>query len=198
MNKAEFAVDRDKCVGCGRCINVCPGGVLRMVGGAPVIDEFDDFGWNGCWKCGHCLAVCPVGARSVLGKHPEDSLPPPENAAVVLDALIANRRSCRRYQRRNVDRAVIDGMLAQLRLDHAAHRALHDAGPDPVLVIGEPFFGQRLVQHFGQFLYVEVQNLRSLLFHRLAFLVENVCVDYCKDCAKQQRRHMDTELTSPP
>lgn len=114
MNKAEFAVDRDKCVGCGRCINVCPGGVLRMVGGAPVIDEFDDFGWNGCWKCQHCLAVCPVGAISVLGKHPEDSLPPPENAAAVLDALIANRRSCRRYQRRNVDRAVIDGMLAQL------------------------------------------------------------------------------------
>lgn len=90
------------------------------------------------------------------------------------------------------------GMLEQSRLDLAAHRALHDAGPDPVLVIGEPFFGQRLVQHFGQFLYVEVQNLRSLLFHRLAFLVENVCVDYCKDCAKQQRRHMDTELTSPP
>lgn len=114
MNKAGFTVDMDKCVGCGRCINVCPGGVLRMVGGAPAIDEFKEFGWNGCWKCQHCLAVCTVGAISVLGKHPEDSLPPPENAAAVLDALIANRRSCRRYQRRNVDRAVIDGMLSQL------------------------------------------------------------------------------------
>ena len=81
------------------------------------------------------------------------------------------------------------GMLEQFRLDLAAHRALHDAGSDPVLVIGQPFLGQRLVQHFGQFLYVEVQNLRSLLFHRLAFLVGNVCVDYCKDCAKQQKRH---------
>ena len=49
MNKAGFTVDMDKCVGCGRCINVCPGGVLRMVGGAPAIDEFKDFGWNGCW-----------------------------------------------------------------------------------------------------------------------------------------------------
>ena len=114
MNKAEFAVDRDKCVGCGRCINVCPGGVLRMVGGAPVIDEFEDFGWNGCWKCQHCLAVCPAGAISILGKRPGDSLPPPVDAAKALDALIANRRSCRRYQRRNVDKAVIDGMLAQL------------------------------------------------------------------------------------
>ena len=114
MNKAGFTVDMDKCVGCVRCINVCPGGVLRMVGGAPAIDEFKEFGWNGCWKCQHCLAVCTVGAISVLGKHPEDSLPPPENAAAVLDALIANRRSCRRYQRRNVDRAVIDGMLSQL------------------------------------------------------------------------------------
>lgn len=114
MNKAGFEVDLDRCVGCSLCVKACPGGVLHMVDKAPKIDEFDSFGWNGCWRCEHCLAVCPTGAISLLGKRPEDSLPPPKNAAAVLDALIANRRSCRRFLRQDVDRAVIDGMLAQL------------------------------------------------------------------------------------
>ena len=114
MNKAQFTVDKSKCVSCGRCVNVCPGGVLRMEDGAPDIAEFEDFGWNGCWKCEHCIAVCPTGAVSIFGKRAEDCLPPPENAAAVLDALIANRRSCRRYRQRNVERDVMDGMLAQL------------------------------------------------------------------------------------
>ena len=114
MNKAQFTVDKSKCVSCGRCVNVCPGGVLSMEDGAPDIAEFEDFGWNGCWKCEHCLAVCPTGAVSIFGKRAEDCLPPPENAVAVLDALIANRRSCRRYRQRNVERDVMDGMLTQL------------------------------------------------------------------------------------
>ena len=114
MNKAQFTVDKSKCGSCGRCVNVCPGGVLSMEDGAPDIAEFEDFGWNGCWKCEHCLAVCPTGAVSIFGKRAEDCLPPPENAAAVLDALIANRRSCRRYRQRNVERDVMDGMLTQL------------------------------------------------------------------------------------
>ena len=44
MNKAQFTVDKSKCVSCGRCVNVCPGGVLRMEDGAPDIAEFEDFG----------------------------------------------------------------------------------------------------------------------------------------------------------
>ncbi len=114
MNKAEFKVNRDRCVGCSQCVKVCPGGVLRMAGGVPEIADFDEFGWSGCWRCEHCLAVCPTGAISIFGKRPEDSLPPSSDSACVLDALIANRRSCRRYQQRDVDKAVIDGMLAQL------------------------------------------------------------------------------------
>ena len=56
----------------------------------------------------------PGGAVSVFGRRPEDSLPPPEGSAAVLDALIANRRSCRRYLDKNVPGEVISGMLSQL------------------------------------------------------------------------------------
>ncbi len=78
--------------------------------------DFEGFGWNGCWKCEHCLAVCPAGAVSIFGRRPEDSLPPVKaaDAAPVLDALIANRHSCRRYQDRDVDPGVIRDMIGRL------------------------------------------------------------------------------------
>lgn len=80
------------------------------------MEEFQEFGWNGCWKCEHCLAVCPTGAVSIFGHKPQDSIPPadPHTAAPVVDALIANRHSCRRYQDRNVDAAIISDMLSRL------------------------------------------------------------------------------------
>ena len=116
MNPAGFKVS-DSCVGCGRCVKVCPGGILYMgEDGRPRIGEFEEFGWNGCWQCEHCLAVCPEGAVSILGRRPEDSLaaPEPDTAGEVLDSLVMNRRSCRRYQKRNVPKTVIEDMLAKL------------------------------------------------------------------------------------
>lgn len=71
---------------------------------------------KGCWKCEHCLAVCPTGAVSIFGHRPEDSLTPvnTKEAAPMLDGLIANRHSCRRYQDRNVAPEVIDDMIHRL------------------------------------------------------------------------------------
>ena len=47
MNQAGFIVS-DNCVGCGKCIQVCPGGVLYMGRDKkPHIREFEAFGWNG-------------------------------------------------------------------------------------------------------------------------------------------------------
>lgn len=114
MNLAEFNVDTKKCIGCGRCVMVCPGGVLSLDGKRnPVMRDFAEFGWDGCWKCEHCLAVCPKGAISIFGRKPEDSLPPvaPERAALVMDALVTNRHSCRRYQKRNVPPDVLMPIL---------------------------------------------------------------------------------------
>lgn len=118
MNRAEFHV-ADSCIGCGKCVLVCPGGVLSLgEDHKPRIKDFSEFGWigHGCWRCKHCLAVCPQGAIRILGHKPEDSLPPvsPDSAAPFMDALIAGRHSHRRYLDRNVEKNIIDDMVARL------------------------------------------------------------------------------------
>lgn len=114
MNLADFTVDVNKCVGCAKCVKVCPGGILFLNQSkkAEMVD-FEEFGWNGCWKCEHCLAVCPTGAVSIFGHKQENSLPVADCqiAAPIMDSLIAGRHSCRRYQDKNVDPAVIEDML---------------------------------------------------------------------------------------
>lgn len=55
--KKTIRIDRDKCVGCGQCVNACPGGALQMVDGkAKLVRE--DF----CDGLGVCIGECPVDA----------------------------------------------------------------------------------------------------------------------------------------
>lgn len=117
MKLANFVVDTEKCVGCGRCVKVCPGGILSLNRAKkPEMAEFKEFGWNGCWKCEHCLDVCPTGAVSIFGHKPENSLPAAdcEIAEPAMDSLIAGRHSCRRYKDKNVDISIINDMLERL------------------------------------------------------------------------------------
>jgi ferredoxin/nitroreductase len=115
QNKAKFYVKEDKCTGCGKCVNVCSGQVLKLVDGLPEIKDFERFGWNGCWKCQHCMAVCPEAAISILGKRPEDSLLKPDaSIGEQMDRLVAYRRSCRRYLSRNVESSLLDQIIKDM------------------------------------------------------------------------------------
>ncbi len=56
----SLAYDREACVGCGRCTEVCPHGVFRLEDGKAVLADRD-----GCMECGACANNCAVGALSV-------------------------------------------------------------------------------------------------------------------------------------
>ena len=62
------------------------------------------------------LAICPEGAVSIFGHRPEDSpaAPDPDMAAKAVDAVVTNRRSCRRYQKRGVSKELIHDMVCKL------------------------------------------------------------------------------------
>lgn len=49
-------VDRAKCVGCGKCREVCPAGAARIRGGKAAIDR------GKCIRCFCCQEFCPRGA----------------------------------------------------------------------------------------------------------------------------------------
>jgi len=57
-----ISVDREECVGCGACVEVCPVGAISLLEGKAQV--------NGalCTDCGACLQVCSTGALSRVGE----------------------------------------------------------------------------------------------------------------------------------
>ena len=62
--RIHIKVLREKCTGCGRCVQVCPSGSWRMRGG---VAEWRGMGL--CLECGACYHVCPEEA--ILWRYPE-------------------------------------------------------------------------------------------------------------------------------
>lgn len=60
--------DYDKCIGCGKCMEICPVQVIKMEGDYPVVDK------EWCIGCGVCAIPCPSSAVRLVRK--TDALPP--------------------------------------------------------------------------------------------------------------------------
>ena len=58
-------IDGSRCNGCGSCLEYCPTGAIRLVGGRAVIDQKE------CHLCGLCLQACPVGAITEVPAVPQ-------------------------------------------------------------------------------------------------------------------------------
>lgn len=60
--RAGLVWNKDKCIGCLSCVEVCPHRALRAAAGGIEID------WKRCDFCGKCADTCPSLAMEMLGK----------------------------------------------------------------------------------------------------------------------------------
>jgi len=54
---SSLVLDKDKCIGCGLCTEVCPHSVFEMQHQKAHLVDF-----NACMECGACVTNCPTDA----------------------------------------------------------------------------------------------------------------------------------------
>ena len=59
-NVATLKLDQPTCIGCGRCLEVCPHQVFELALKKAAVRDLD-----ACMECGACALNCPVKAISV-------------------------------------------------------------------------------------------------------------------------------------
>lgn len=53
----SIRINKEKCIGCGKCTQVCPGTLIDLEDKKSVMKYPKD-----CWGCASCVKECPVGA----------------------------------------------------------------------------------------------------------------------------------------
>ena len=54
----SILIDRTKCVGCGKCHDVCPGTLIKIDTDKKAYIKYP----KDCWGCTSCIKECPVSA----------------------------------------------------------------------------------------------------------------------------------------
>ena len=89
----QIAVEKEKCIACGRCVDICPANIFLKEDDKISLQYEDN-----CIGCGHCVSVCPQDAVShslfpieKQHKFTYDNYPSPEAMMTLLKARRSNR-----------------------------------------------------------------------------------------------------------
>lgn len=110
-------INESSCIGCGRCVAVCPSRILTQEAPRGMIGLRNV---ETCIGCGHCAAVCPTASvrhsefpEAKVHRIDRHEMPSPEQVMLLCRA----RRSNRAFKKEPVPREMLE------RIVEAAHRA---------------------------------------------------------------------------
>ncbi|MDE5833095.1 MAG: nitroreductase family protein [Desulfovibrio sp.] len=104
MPENSFAVNKETCVQCGECAADCVCEIIRM-DGYPFIETRD---LDKCIRCGHCQAICPTESITLNGiNNAELEKASAPSAVGIIETVIKNRRSLRRFYQEPVDKNLL-------------------------------------------------------------------------------------------
>lgn len=121
MNLIE--VDSEKCSRCGICVEVCPGGLIRLGEAYPRPLKGAE---AGCIRCGHCVVICPTGAITHRDISPEQCPMLQNSLRITADQaeyLVKSRRSVRVYQEKPVSQGVLARLIDVARYAPTGHNS---------------------------------------------------------------------------
>ncbi|MDI6762727.1 MAG: nitroreductase family protein [Thermodesulfobacteriota bacterium] len=164
------------CIGCERCVAVCPSFVLDMADEKPKVLRGE---W--CIGCGHCGAVCPSEAILYHERLPEKNPNGGEAQAVspeVLDLLIRERRSVRNYTPDPVPKQILEKILEAGRYGPTGTNSQNVhyvvlTSPDQIEQLRE------MTLRFGDQIFSRVQSWFGSFF--LSLVAGEKTVEYLRD-----------------
>ncbi|MBO4763517.1 MAG: 4Fe-4S binding protein [Candidatus Methanomethylophilaceae archaeon] len=81
MNRNIVRIDRERCIGCGRCVEACAEGAIEMVDGKATLAKE-----SMCDGLGACLPACPADAISIESvEEPLPSIPMANGTSSIAD-----------------------------------------------------------------------------------------------------------------
>lgn len=102
-------IDLEKCIGCLKCVSVCPFSVLHIVDGKPEMKDEEL-----CIKCLHCAAACPQNAICLGGLEGILSVEMPEfpkDDHKLIEGHLMTRRSYRHFKPEPVPKDILMNAL---------------------------------------------------------------------------------------
>lgn len=103
-----ISIDKEKCIGCQKCINDCPSEKIKFVDGKA------EFMFHHCIQCGHCYAICPTNAVTMENFEKEAEQKPLSMAEFDSDKLLLamkSRRTIRKFKEKKISDEIIEKII---------------------------------------------------------------------------------------
>lgn len=123
MSSSQLIEIQDTCIGCSKCVDVCPRYLFSIEKQKAVITDFDP-----CHDCGHCIGICPVDAiihqRLIVNSVDEDfpSMGKLSSYEAVLE-IIRQRRSIRLFSDKQITSDEINQLIQLGRYAPTGHNS---------------------------------------------------------------------------